>query len=536
MGIPAGEGVVVPEDKDFLNSKLYQRTLRAQKALEKERAKTVNRASKVPTKFEEEIKASRSRRKSGASFISAEVASISSRTNRVRRSIGSMGWFRSQSEVMLSSAPAMPEIPDSYRSHSSVERSYLSPSPIPLDAFDGPPRRCGHSKDEEVLADRSLAPATIPPTPALPSIAPSMTAPPLAIAPSSPSPVVLNPPRPNTPVPANKRLSAASASSQFIFHPAPRSDRKITGPAGIPLPASPLNDPTSLPTPPTSASIRPNKAHGEHLTYDQPGSKRASMVQSTSLPCLSRIDSVAAEDVEPPFESEARQVEEPSSSESLSATSPTTPSQQSVSSIPSVLVPTPVNPVIKKSKSSIFGAFSWKSAEEKERLKQQAQEKLPKSKPTAVELADDIYGEETSRGYDWKAPPKVIDSKSGGFFGRAKKFMGQNGLPSNRSTPNLALPAGPPTPAKNKATPRSKSFGRSAPLPPLPNRSGSQTTGTLSTRKNYFSSNSYSTPPQPRAMPSPSLNLMTAGVTANDPTLLEGFNVHTPLPYELSAQ
>lgn len=532
-GIPAPEGVVVPEDKDFLNSKLYQRTLRAQKALDKERAKTANRTSKVPPKFEEEIKASKSRRKSGASSVSVEVASISSRTSRVRRSIGSMGWFRSQSEVMLSSAPATPEIPESYRSHSSVERTHLSPSPISPDAFDGPPRQRSYGTDAEVLADRSLACASIPPTPPLPLIALPLAAPPLTTIPDPRASAAPTSPRPITPVPATKRLSAVSATSQYISHPAPRTDSKISGPAGIPLPASPLYESPSTFTPPTSADFRLTQAHGEHLTYDEVGSKRASLVQSSSLPSLARIDSIAPESVEPALES-ARPLEEPSSSESSSGASPTTPSQHSVASRPSIVIPAAVNPVIKKSKSSLFGAFSRKGSEEKERLKEQAREKLPK--PIAVQNGD-IYGEETSRGYDWKTP-KLVESKSGGFLGRAKKFMGQSGLPPNRSTPNLALPesAAPRTPAKSKATFLTKSFGRSAPLPPLPKHSQSQPPGLLPTRTNYFSSNSHNTLPQTRTMPSSSLDLVATNGKSNESALLEGFNVHTPLPYELSAQ
>ncbi|KAK4705208.1 hypothetical protein P7C70_g999, partial [Phenoliferia sp. Uapishka_3] len=86
---------IVPSDHDYTTSRLFQRTLKAQKALEKERAK-----GKLAPPVVDKRKLA--------------VSDAASQTSAKSKSRRSLGWFRSSSEVALpSSIPLVPQIPNS---------------------------------------------------------------------------------------------------------------------------------------------------------------------------------------------------------------------------------------------------------------------------------------------------------------------------------------------------------------------------------------------------------------------------------------
>ncbi|KAM0746487.1 hypothetical protein T439DRAFT_329592 [Meredithblackwellia eburnea MCA 4105] len=100
--------IPIPTDQDFLNSKLYQRHLKAQKALEKERAK-----GKVPKKqqlqpYEQDLQKSAAARRTS---VASDNGSILGKLKNRR----SLGWFRSASEVALPTSviESSPPIPSS---------------------------------------------------------------------------------------------------------------------------------------------------------------------------------------------------------------------------------------------------------------------------------------------------------------------------------------------------------------------------------------------------------------------------------------
>ncbi|SCZ99050.1 BZ3500_MvSof-1268-A1-R1_Chr7-1g09372 [Microbotryum saponariae] len=103
----------LPPNIEYTHSKLYQRTLKAQKALEKERAKAAakGKISKVDLQVQTQDLTSRAdRRKSNAGSFVSDVGGFRSRS--------SLGWFRSSSEATLPLPPppasfAAPPIPTS---------------------------------------------------------------------------------------------------------------------------------------------------------------------------------------------------------------------------------------------------------------------------------------------------------------------------------------------------------------------------------------------------------------------------------------
>lgn len=158
MGLPVSKGFVPPADQDFIKSKLYQRTLKAQKSLDKERARkgiptgqrsvSDNTTSKSNKYADESHGTLQSRRKSGASFTSAVSASdansISGRSvisNSSGKKGGSFGWLRSKSDVAISSmvaSPAVPPMPSPYKQNASLppSRPFTSPrlnEPLQID-------------------------------------------------------------------------------------------------------------------------------------------------------------------------------------------------------------------------------------------------------------------------------------------------------------------------------------------------------------------------------------------------------------------
>lgn len=101
----------LPPQGDLTKSKLYQRTLKAQKALEKDRAKAAAQGRVSKFDMPDESKSGRSsstsrpgsrleRRQSGASSFMSDVPAHG------RRSRSSLGWFRSSSEATLPLPPS----------------------------------------------------------------------------------------------------------------------------------------------------------------------------------------------------------------------------------------------------------------------------------------------------------------------------------------------------------------------------------------------------------------------------------------------
>ncbi|GAA5953444.1 hypothetical protein JCM3765_005041 [Sporobolomyces pararoseus] len=101
----------VPADSDYLNSKLYARTLKAQKALEKERFKAASKG-KMSRYDSEAAKSTSSLAVPRSSMDTGRPASIMSvasmgKIRSGRRS--ALGWFKSSSEIALS--PPTPDPP-----------------------------------------------------------------------------------------------------------------------------------------------------------------------------------------------------------------------------------------------------------------------------------------------------------------------------------------------------------------------------------------------------------------------------------------
>ncbi|GAA6058863.1 hypothetical protein JCM10212_002807 [Sporobolomyces blumeae] len=129
----------VPNDSDYLNSKLYARTLKAQKALEKERAKAASKG-KMSRYDSEAAKSTSSLTVPRSSMDTGRPASLFSvaSAGKVRSARKSgLGWFRSSSEAALTlpvaeppSAPS-PPLPTS-RSATTLPLSTPSSSSSPL--------------------------------------------------------------------------------------------------------------------------------------------------------------------------------------------------------------------------------------------------------------------------------------------------------------------------------------------------------------------------------------------------------------------
>ncbi|GAA5878521.1 hypothetical protein JCM3774_000096 [Rhodotorula dairenensis] len=158
----------IPTDADYLNSRLYQRTLKAQKALEKERAKaaakgktsryeTNNLASKSTSSLTSTLGGFGMRKRSGESLRPASIMSVAgvSGSSSIRRSgRKSFGWFRSASEAALPlsastgssaaaggekpqlsnmqtslSLPKMPALPTRTSSNGASSSNHRAPSP-----------------------------------------------------------------------------------------------------------------------------------------------------------------------------------------------------------------------------------------------------------------------------------------------------------------------------------------------------------------------------------------------------------------------
>ncbi|KAK4056562.1 hypothetical protein OIO90_002410 [Microbotryomycetes sp. JL221] len=112
--------VSAPPKIDYTSSRLYQRTLKAQKALEKDRAKAAAKG-KVSKYDVPDLKtlAKQERRQSAASSFVSDIGIMASRSR------SSLGWFRSSSEATLAIPPS-PTIPAAGVSSSRSSATLLS--------------------------------------------------------------------------------------------------------------------------------------------------------------------------------------------------------------------------------------------------------------------------------------------------------------------------------------------------------------------------------------------------------------------------
>ncbi|GAA6009995.1 hypothetical protein JCM11491_005820 [Sporobolomyces phaffii] len=107
----------VPADSDYLNSKLYARTIKAQKALEKERVKAASKGKM--SRYDSDAAKSTSslvvppRFSTDTTGRPASIMSVASvgKIRSARRS--ALGWFKSSSEIALSSPPSPDPAPPS---------------------------------------------------------------------------------------------------------------------------------------------------------------------------------------------------------------------------------------------------------------------------------------------------------------------------------------------------------------------------------------------------------------------------------------
>lgn len=120
---------VIPNEADYANSKLYQRTLKAQKALEKERAKAAakGKISKFDLPDKRPASSLSEKRQSSANSFMSDMPSPG------RRSRMSLGWFRSSSEATLPLPPHPAFTPPLPTSRS------VSQLPLPHPQTSGPP-------------------------------------------------------------------------------------------------------------------------------------------------------------------------------------------------------------------------------------------------------------------------------------------------------------------------------------------------------------------------------------------------------------
>ncbi|GAA5892713.1 uncharacterized protein JCM6883_007449 [Sporobolomyces salmoneus] len=113
----------VPADSDYLNSKLYARTIKAQKALEKERLKAASKG-KMSRYDSEAAKSTSSLMVPRSSMDTGRPASIFSVASTGKMRTGrrsALGWFKSSSEISL--APPSPDPTSSPNIPLSTSRS-----------------------------------------------------------------------------------------------------------------------------------------------------------------------------------------------------------------------------------------------------------------------------------------------------------------------------------------------------------------------------------------------------------------------------
>ncbi|GAA5961763.1 hypothetical protein JCM21900_000753 [Sporobolomyces salmonicolor] len=131
----------IPADSDYLNSKLYQRTLKAQKTLEKERAKAAakgkisrydSEAAKSTSSLGIGLGLSARRPSNETNGRPASIMSIASMGKNRGGRKSALGWFRSASEAALSSpATTPPELTPPLPTSRSASQLALPPTSAP---------------------------------------------------------------------------------------------------------------------------------------------------------------------------------------------------------------------------------------------------------------------------------------------------------------------------------------------------------------------------------------------------------------------
>ncbi|GAA5853694.1 hypothetical protein JCM5353_001665 [Sporobolomyces roseus] len=164
----------VPADSDYINSKLYARTIKAQKALEKEREKAaakgkMSRYDSEAAKSTSSLMVPRSSMDTGRPSSIFSVAS----TGKMRSGRKSgLGWFRSSSEAALSTPPETPSTPSpplpTSRSATTLalQNASTSTSPLPPSpnlASDPIPRSTNSSSDYLREARETVSAHKLPP-------------------------------------------------------------------------------------------------------------------------------------------------------------------------------------------------------------------------------------------------------------------------------------------------------------------------------------------------------------------------------------
>ncbi|KAL8290042.1 hypothetical protein RQP46_002981 [Phenoliferia psychrophenolica] len=467
---PAAAGPnVIPTDHDYTNSRLFQRTQKAQKALEKERAK-----GRLNPAFDQGPGRENRRSASAMSFLSDAGS-----TNTKSKSRGSLGWFRSASEVALPLAELVPPSP--------ALPSSQSVSDLGRPRFRGGGDRSAASSSSSVPLEHRAPPPAPAPLPLPGSSSYQSFAP---IPPPTPSPT---PPTPETAKTRRTRTRTSSANSS-------RSQSQAAGVRStLPAPTLPPSPPldstwTSVPPPPV-----PKETYGQldgYSRFDQPQPSSAPPT-TTSTHYASRALPFPTDPPTPPS----------SESDAPLPITPTTwhPSEHGHSLPPGAGPPT-VQPNQANNPSN--GFYPHSNGDEAGR---KSKASLPSffgvgvngNKETRRAFAASApvpYDGSSSRApEDLQAPSsKPAKAPSGSFFGRAKRSL---------ATPNEPLRATvappPPTPSKlskGKGSFFSTAFGR--------NKSGSNGDGGIDVKHKAL-------PPMP--MPAA---LRSGGPPARQPQLV----------------
>ncbi|GAA5886641.1 hypothetical protein JCM5296_005357 [Sporobolomyces johnsonii] len=508
----------IPADSDYLNSKLYQRTLKAQKTLEKERAKAA--AKGKMSRYDSEAAKSTSSLGIGLGLTArrpsnetngrpASIMSIASMGKNRGGRKSALGWFRSASEAALSSpattpAELTPPLP------TSRSASQLAPSP-------------------------ASAPSTSPPSPNLPSE-------PMLRSPGASS-TYLREARESVvaaqhPLPARRQMSGNSSSSdggesplQAPQRPKPSpssslrlsptirevspvppsddEDESAQDPPRQPPPTSALPSlppsatssappPTSRPLPSRSTSLDANSAQYQSRPSSRTPSPLSSLPPRATHPAVTAAaqvplppsasptsknfpDGISAPPPSAPPNTQLPPLPPPTAQPSRPAAQPQQPPQHALREQPSssrLLSPTPpsiagAEPEVKRRKSSLGllfggGSKSGKSSpspvpsqtslEEKE--KEQAKMLKRMKERQAEQAMEERKAEPLVRT---REKAKVVEkSKMESFFGRVKRLP-TTPPASSAPAPSRAVAAPPAAPVS--APPSLPSY---APPPPPP--------------------------------------------------------------------
>lgn len=495
-------GGALPKEADYSNSKLYQRTLKAQKALEKERARAAakGKVSKfdIPDKDKTATSKSERRQSSASSFMSDMPLPG-------RRSRSSLGWFRSSSEATLPIPPGpsfTPPLPTS-RSVSQLPLSTPSPHP-PSPALDPSlqhqqqaQRLNGANSNDRLRAYRASVGAAPPPR----SVSPndprrqrqrSYDGPQQQQQHTIPSSSVM--PLSNPPSGSSSRTNSDSAIR-------PRQS-SLVAPSAVPL--SPETSNASSPPMRESSSGRPRISPRSTLDVESSSQlartpSPLSAAELESQPRPPRTDSIYASSIEPSFDqdhasrgrlNERAPSPSPPSSES-SPNSPVTPQSQSTTglglgvaggsgpSLPPGAAASQTYPVygteqpVRKRKSSLnmlLGAFGGKK-EEPEVQREQVVKSMAQRQPQQQQQA-------VSRPPPIAAPSPTPSSPT------TPKKLGRGSFFSRSSAKELVapVPRPPPQARPTNSAPTSRSDRAPAPsFPTLPRSSNTSESTVAST-------------------------------------------------------